>query len=523
MSFQPGLNAPIGTVHHGTPPRLQGLVPWLIAIAVGWAVYRYDRVYGGFLGDEGYLWYGVRRLLAGEVPVRDFMSYELGRYYLAALPMWATAQDGILALRAVLGAVAALGVGLALHALWRAHPPALATLVLQGIIFAAWMAPRHKVWDDTVSIGLVLIVQAFLDRPVPRRGFVLGVVVGGAAVIGQNHGIYGLTASALAWLLCWRMGQRPDTATAMAWAGGIVAGYAPVWLAWCLVPGYAAAAWDAIHYLLVEYKGVNLPLPLPWPWKAQVIGGGLQAWTFSAWFVALQLALAWGVVTLARRGREWMAAHTLACAALIVALPYANVVFSRADTAHLAQAIAPLLMLVFALSAASRSTRRVSGVVACVVALGSLPLVLPLHPGWIGRHVAVAKVQVGMDWVKLPGFDRQMLSAGLQAPGPGGVLALPYYPGLSAALDERSPTWEIYPIFPRSQEFEQRELSRLEATPPRLVLVASAPIDGRPDLAYERTHPLIDAWIKARYISVQSPAPAGIQALAPADGRPSMP
>ena len=51
------------------------------------------------LADEGFLWYGTVRTALGEIPVRDFQSYDPARYYWGALWFKLLHNDGIMALR----------------------------------------------------------------------------------------------------------------------------------------------------------------------------------------------------------------------------------------------------------------------------------------------------------------------------------------------------------------------------------------------------------------------------------------
>ena len=159
--------------------------------------------HAGFnLADECYLWYGVQRVLLGEVPVRDFLSYDPARYYWAAGLLRLFHTHGIVAVQAATAAFASLGVIGAGILVLRGSSGRMATrlvlCIFAMVLCLLWMVPWWKSYDAAISVILTASLARVLAYPSGRRFFFHGIVVGLAAVLGRNHGLYGVIACLLA-------------------------------------------------------------------------------------------------------------------------------------------------------------------------------------------------------------------------------------------------------------------------------------------------------------------------------------
>jgi hypothetical protein len=129
--------------------------------------------------------YGAQRVLSGEVSLRDFMSYDPGRYYWSAALMSAWHDEGILSLRVAVFQFVGLFVGLLLLLRGRSRSD-VALFVLAAITMLTWMHLRHKLFDISLSILLIGIL-AFLVQQQPSRWrfFLAGAGVGLVAVLDE--------------------------------------------------------------------------------------------------------------------------------------------------------------------------------------------------------------------------------------------------------------------------------------------------------------------------------------------------
>ncbi|MFA5162443.1 MAG: hypothetical protein WC421_09370 [Elusimicrobiales bacterium] len=292
------------------------------------------------LSDEGYLWYGAQRVAAGEVPIRDFASYDPGRYYWTAAFMRLSGNNGIVSLRVAAAVFQAVGLFVAMIALARLPQRKNSVFwIMASAVLLLWMFPRHKLFDTTISISLVAVLAYLAEQPSAARYFLTGIVVGLAAFFGRNHGVYGAIGSLclLAYLSAGGGAVRWYANFAW-WLSGVVAGYCPMLAVLAAAPGFYGAFRDSVR-LIIETKTTNIPLPVPWPWisffSELPLYQSIRGTIIGLLFMGMAAFGVFGIVRAIRARINKTPVTPLFLGAAFMAVPYAHYAFSRADVGHL--------------------------------------------------------------------------------------------------------------------------------------------------------------------------------------------
>ncbi len=467
------------------------------------------------LADEGSLWYGAQRVMVGEVPIRDFMSYDIGRYYWSATFMTLFGNNGIVALRlaSAIFQTIAIYIGLAILARSSAKQNNL-FLSFAAITLVVWMPLQFRLFDTSLPIMLVGALSFLIEQPSRRRYFLAGMAVGLVAVFGRNHGVYGLIGSLGVMIyLDIRRESGPGLKTAFtAWTSGVVAGYLPVLVFIALVPGFAQSFWQTFPYLF----GTNptpLLLPFPWPWK--VSSGQMSITTIlrsvitGTLFIAIAVFGVMGIVWAIRKRLQNKPVSPALIASVFLSLPYVHYAYSRAELEHLTIGIAPFLLGIFALLDSQPAKIKLPS--AALLCCMSLFVVIPKLSFWYCySNPQCVEIRIAGDKIKVDGGTASNLEtlnelAEQFAPGDRAFIAAPFWPGAYAALQRKSPMWEIYALFPRSIAFQQAEIERIKAANPGFVVIDDRLLDRREDTRFRNTHPLIYQYIRDNFELLDDP------------------
>lgn len=466
------------------------------------------------LADEGYLWYGSQRTLRGEFPLKDFKSYDPGRYYWSAIFMWMLRDDGVISLRASIAVLQTLALCSALLLIAasvrrKSEKESFFFICICGIIFTAWMFPRHKIYDVSVSIFLVSILSFVIKQPDKLRYFLMGTGVGLVACFGRNHGLYGVVGS-LGVIFCLNLRtvrDIPVTVGISCWGAGIIVGYIPIISMVVFVPGFGAALFDSVAFFF-RIKATNLPLPIPWPWRVDLLEGSLSMVIRSLFIsVLFVLVVLYSIASLTRVIRSTYrdkAVPSAFFAASFLSIPYLHFAYSRAEINHLSQSIFPCLIC-FLIELQNLSLAKKLAI-AALIAMGSMYVTHIYHPGWICHQknscvdikISDNSLQVDSSTAQVIRSLRQL--AYMYASDQKQFLVAPFWPGAYALLGRKSPTWDIYALFPNPEDLEEAEIERIRIAAPGFVVIVDSAIDGREELRFRNLHPLIYRYVSEHYV-----------------------
>jgi hypothetical protein len=443
--------------------------------------------------------------------MRDFHAYDPGRY------LWTTGWsyvlgESLVSMRLACVFFQCLGMLAGLLAARRLSSRPL-FLVCVALLLAVWMHPRYKVFEQSIALLSVYAGVLLLERPTLRRHFAVGIFGGLMAFMGKNHGAYHVLAFGLmiAWA-AWAEGWRAWWTRSLAWSGGLLFGCLPQWLMFLFVPGFFRSFLDSI--LSISANGTNLSRPVPWPWlPATDLPPWMRVSVFAegCFFVAFPLFL---LLTAARAcwlGRERLSTQPALIAAACVTLPYTHYVFSRADTVHLSHGAPTMTLGAIALGASF-----VGGLQWLPRALAPLILAASLTANYV-QISAIRRsfadpgtflwVPVSGARMFVPRLHAQALASAhtlvmelAKADEP--ILFAPDFPGLYPFTGRLSPTKEIYFIFPATPQEDRALLAEIERAGVQWVMLHNYALDGRDDLRFHSTNPIVWDFLCKNFKSV---------------------
>ncbi len=471
------------------------------------------------LSDEGFLWYGAVQTAAGQVPLRDFQSYDPGRYYWVAswMPIFGS---GLVGVRLAVAVFQLGGVFLGLLVVRRVVS-SWWVLSLVGLLLVAWMFPSHKLFEPVVEMAAVYVGVCLLERPSRKRHFLAGVFVGVAAFFGRNHGLYSFLAGAmLIAFIQLRIHREAALVRLCALGLGLVVGSLPLFLMVLVIPGFAQAFLDSILWL-ISLGTTNLPLPVPWPWSGMhqrfALDERLAFMFVEIWFVMVPLFFLGALLLLLKYPLVDRQRQSVLVSSTCVGLWYVHYAFSRADLAHLAQSLAPMLLGVVALPAfvGARENSWPSRLV-----LGGL-VIFTLGPAYLGSPLVrlcyrtpCVSYELHNETLWLRPGERDLVATvrrivAERVRPEEGLFIAPHWPTFYRILQRPSPTWPLYFLFPETMDRQEKIIADLRKNNVQWAILGDVALDRREELRFRHTHSFVWLFLMREF------APVAVKGLPP--------
>lgn len=454
------------------------------------------------LADEGYLWYGAIETASGQVPFRDFQSYDPGRYYWSAGWLMLLGK-GIISLRISLAIFQSIGLTFGLLSLRRVIRSWL-MLVILGFLLLVWMFPRHKSFESSLTMAAVYFAVRLIENPSLRQHFISGVFVGIAAFFGRNHGLYNFAAFFLLILFIWYKSDRTNFISRISsWTAGILVGYSPMLIMMLTVSGFYDVFIDRIKFL-IHTRSTNIALPILWPWKfhySQMKPMEIaEMFSFGMFFVLLPVFYVFGIISSLFSKREQLQSRALFTASVAVGVMYMHPCFSRADLAHLGNGIAPFLTGLLSLPLAFNfNHKKILNTILLLVLLGMTFFTAGMASPYYQKASSPSdfiKYNIAGDhlwidtWTAWHINIAEEINSRKVSQNEGFMIA-PYWPGLYPVLQRKSPIRDIYFLHPQTEQRQKEIIQQLKEKNVNWVFLGDMGQDGQDDLRFRNTHKLL--------------------------------
>jgi len=491
-------------------PRIRSFIAYFLVSAAtsGLCLWQLHGSYGFNLADEGFFWYGAKQTARGEIPGLDFMAYEPGRYYWAAALFNALGNDSNIMAR-----IASVLFGSLLYGAittWLieqrkdfGRAKAAFAIVFLPSALSIWSFPYYRITDTVAPcLSFLLCYQQYEDRR-KKTSLITGIWIGVLMFFGRNHALYALLGIAIV-LLHLHLQERDirkSISRIRLGAMGIATGIAPFYIISLAKPEYPATIIGQWIALLKTGK-TNLSLPWPLPWRtitsrmplSEADGHLLIGILFMSVF-AIGIAGTIAIAIASTRGEQVypeLIAMTAATAG------YLHYCIERADMEHISPALMPALMGVFLWGMRGKKIMTVACTLSILIpsvrvaarqqsAYHCMRQTIQCKTLTIDRHT---KVQTSFE-------TAQLTESALEAIRGSRFLAAPAYPSLYAMTATRSPIWDIYAAWPRTQEEQVKAIAAIQAFPIDVILINKDAF-GK-DASFEHNNPLLYSYLTRTY------------------------
>jgi 4-amino-4-deoxy-L-arabinose transferase-like glycosyltransferase len=314
------------------------------------------------LGDEGFLAYGAVRVLAGEIPNRDFVSLQPPLSFYTVAAVFKFFGTSLITLR-TLGLCIYIVITLLVYAITRyLTGPVLA---LMAAILAATLGmpffnfTPFAVWHGIVaSLITVLFTFKFTATNQRRWALLAGVTTALAMLSRHDEGFY-LIIAVLIYALTIKLAirKKPNLGRMLGfWAVGIAVVIVPLAIYWTICGALPYMFRQLVIFPLTTYaKTSSIPFPrfqCGLPLQANLLTG-----VFYLPLLIEGLVTIWLVICLIRR--RFYAEHASIAFVLITSILFYCQVLTRSDLHHLLITLPPFfILLAWSTEAVSRVFNR---------------------------------------------------------------------------------------------------------------------------------------------------------------------